>query len=103
MLKYLIVLVILALGALLMWAAKESAHSQSAACGSTAGMSAALKEKYGETVLITAKTSQGNVMKIFFNAKTTTWTAAMEGGKTMCLVTSGKGLSFEGMVEGQSL
>ena len=99
--KTLIVIACLIGGILLMWAA--SAHSQSAACGQSEPMAKTLKDKYGETVLIAGKTMQGNTMKIFFNAKTTTWTAAMEGGMTMCLVTSGKGLSFAEKDKGQPL
>ena len=99
--KTLTVIVCLALVALLMWIG--AAYSQSSACGVKAAMTKTLKDSYGETLLLSGKTTQGNTMTIFFNARTKTWTAAMESNATMCLVTSGKGMEFAGKFKGDEL
>jgi hypothetical protein len=101
MIKTLIVIACLVVGLLLMWAAQ--AYSQNSPCGKSAEMTNALLQTYGESVVLSGKTKQGNVLKIFVNPKTRTWTAAIDGGALLCLVASGGGATMGLEAKGREL
>lgn len=70
-------------------------------CGSEVLLTAPLKSKYGEKVMIEMRSGGGRSVKIFSNAKTQTWSVVTIVGAIACLVGHGTGLHLpEGEILG---
>lgn len=71
------------------------AQTPQAQCDNAKAIIKLLKTKYGEVLLFEGRTNLGNIVKIFMNLKTQTWTSVVEGDVVMCVTASGKGLKVE--------
>ena len=72
-----------------------------AACGPRDAIAKGLAEKYGETLMFTAKTGAGHRLEFFLNAATGTWTAIVGDAAVTCVQAAGNEFTAGAMIEGQ--
>lgn len=94
--KLIFVAVAVFFGTMLLWFASKT-HSQAAPhCAGAAEIEASLKETYGEKLMWSGATPNGNTM-IMYGVPGKTWTIGIKNaaGSLICIVMTGKGLKDE--------